>query len=57
MLNFFRAGVAILPYPDAAGHDLQEKSFKFYWELAHKDQASGTQVGSLLQFHRENPAS
>ena len=47
--NCRRAGAAILPYPDAAGQDLQAKSFKYYWELAQKDQNSGTQVSFLLQ--------
>lgn len=39
-----RACAGILPYPDSKGHDLQTETFKFYWELAHRDPTSGVQV-------------
>ncbi|KAJ5665885.1 uncharacterized protein N7477_008333 [Penicillium maclennaniae] len=45
------AGAAIFPSPDSKGHSLQVESFKYFWELAHKDPTSGVQVLKATDFY------
>jgi len=46
-----RAGAGILPHPDSKGHDLQTKTFMFFWDLAHSDPTSGVQVSCAILIH------
>ncbi|KAJ6108206.1 hypothetical protein N7523_009529 [Penicillium sp. IBT 18751x] len=45
------AGAAIFPSPDSKGHSLQVESFKYFWELAHRDPTSGVQVLKATEFY------